>query len=113
MELKKNLPQAVSPNGFVRRVETKQNDKPPHDTNDAPPHPHRKLCGEREPKPAHLCYLWHATKRVAKNSQWGASLGVQGLSPQPPEANGSLGAKAPAHETFAFFCKNNLILGQF
>ena len=55
----------------------------------------------------------------------GAVWGVWGRSPQPPEANGDLGAKPqlpeargsggepPALENFAFFCKNNLILGLF
>ena len=72
------------------------------------------------------------SRRVARNSQWGAVLGVWGRSPQPPEANGGLGAKPPAAggwgfggkapnrrrhgglgaeppalENFAFFCKNN------
>ena len=32
---------------------------------------------------------------------------------QPPEANRGLGAKPPALENFAFFCKNNFILGLF
>ena len=79
------------------------------------------------------------SRRVARNSQWGgAILGVWGRSPQPPEANGGLGAKPPATggwgfggkapsrrrhgglgaeppalENFAFFCKNNFILGLF
>ena len=35
-------------------------------------------------------------RHVARNSQWGgAVLGVWGRSPQPPEANGGLGAKPP------------------
>ena len=41
-------------------------------------------------------YAMNATKtvrRVARNSQWGAVLGVWGRSPQPPEANGGLGAQ--------------------
>ena len=33
------------------------------------------------------------TRRVAKNSQWGDCFGVWGWSPQPPEANGGMGAK--------------------
>ena len=37
---------------------------------------------------------------------------VQELSPQQPEAGG-LGAEPPTLENFAFFCKNNLILGLF
>ena len=37
-------------------------------------------------------------------------LGVWEQSPQPPEA---LGAGPPALENFAFFCKNNFILGLF
>ena len=54
------------------------------------------------------------TRRVARNSQWGgAVLGVWGQSPQPPEANGDLGARPPALENFAFFCNNNFILGLF
>ena len=37
------------------------------------------------------------TRRVARNSQWGGLFeGVWGRSPQPPEANGGLGAKPPA-----------------
>ena len=42
-----------------------------------------------------------------------------GLGAEPPEANGVLGAKPPAAggtealENFAFFCKNNFILGLF
>ena len=35
-------------------------------------------------------------RRVARNSQWGDCLGVWVRSPQPPEANGGLGAKPPA-----------------
>ena len=35
-------------------------------------------------------------RRVARNSEWGADLGVWGQSPQPPEANGGLRVKAPA-----------------
>ena len=34
-------------------------------------------------------------RRIARNSQWGAVLGVWRRSPQPPEAGG-LGAKVPA-----------------
>ena len=33
-------------------------------------------------------------RRVARNSKWGAALGVWGRSPQPPEAGG-FGAKPP------------------
>ena len=46
-------------------------------------------------------------RRVARNSQWGegAVSGVWGRSPQPPEANGGLGAEPPALENFAFFAK--------
>ena len=46
------------------------------------------------------------------------AMGVWGRSPQLPEAGG-LGAKPPAAggtealENFAFFCKNNFILGLF
>ena len=39
-------------------------------------------------------------------------MGVWGQSPQPPEARGS-GAEPPALENFAFFWKNNVILGLF
>ena len=42
----------------------------------------------------------------------GAVLEVWGQSSQPPEARG-LGAEPPALENFAFFCKNNFILGLF
>ena len=56
----------------------------------------------------------------AAGGQWGSGgeassfrrLGVWGLSPQPPEAR-SLGVEPPALENFAFFCKNNFILGLF
>ena len=42
-------------------------------------------------------------RRVARNSQWGESvLGVWGLSPQPSEANGSLGANPPAARGWGF-----------
>ena len=76
--------------------------------------------------------------RSQKFVMGGAVWGVWGRSPQPPEANGGLGAKPsaaggwgsggkapsrrrhgglgaepPALETFAFFCKNNFILGLF
>ena len=36
-----------------------------------------------------------------------------GQSPQPPEAIGGLGAEPPALENFAFFLKNNLVLGLY
>ena len=39
-------------------------------------------------------------------------LGVWGQSPHPPEARGS-GGGAPSARYFAFFGKNNLILGLF
>ena len=42
----------------------------------------------------------------------GGCLGGLERSPQPPEARG-LGAEPPALENFAFFCKNNIILGLF
>ena len=43
------------------------------------------------------------SRRVARNSQWGgAVLGVWGRSPQPPEANGGLGAKPPAAGGWGF-----------
>ena len=76
--------------------------------------------------------------RSQKFAMGGAVLGVWGRSPQPLEANGGLGAKPPAAEgwgfggiapsrrrhgglgamppaleNFAFFCKNNFILGLF
>ena len=76
--------------------------------------------------------------RSQKFAMGGAVWGVWGRSPQPPEANGGLGAKPPAAggwgfggkapsrrkhgglgaeppalENFAFFCKNNFILGLF
>ena len=80
----------------------------------------------------------HVQGRSQKCAMGGAVLGVWGRSPQPPEANGGLGAKPPAAESwgfggkapsrrrhgglgakpralenFAFFCKNNFILGLF
>ena len=67
----------------------------------------------------------NGTRRVARNSPWGANFWVWGRSlqlpkanggwgrkPQPPEARG-LGAEPPALENFAFFCKNSLILELF
>ena len=76
--------------------------------------------------------------RSQKFAMGGAVWGVWGRSPQSPEANGGLGAKPPAAggwgsggkapsrrrhgglgteppalENFAFFCKNNFILGLF
>ena len=79
-----------------------------------------------------------AQARSQKFAMGGAFWGVWGRSPQPPEANGGLGAKPPAAggwgfggkapsrrrhgglgaeppalENFAFFCKNNFILGLF
>ena len=77
-------------------------------------------------------------RRVARNLQWGGCLG--GLGAEPPAAggqwgsggkapsaggwgfggkapsrrrHGGLGAETPALENFAFFCKNNFILGLF
>ena len=83
--------------------------------------------------------LDRSCRRVARNSQWGGAVwGVWGRNPQPPEANGGVGAKPPAAggwgfggkapsrrrhgglgaepqalENFACFCKNNFILGLF
>ena len=76
--------------------------------------------------------------RSQKFAMGGAVWGFWGWSPQPPEANGGLGekppaaggwgfggkapsrrrhgglgAEPPAPEKFAFFCKNNFILGLF
>ena len=51
-------------------------------------------------------------RRVARNSQMRELLwGSGGRAPQPPEAIGGLGAEPPALENFAFFLKNNLVLG--
>ena len=50
--------------------------------------------------------------RSQKFALWGRFGGL-GAGPQSPEANGGEGAKPPALETFAFFCKMNLILKQF
>ena len=80
---------------------------------------------------------WLAQARSQKFAM-GAVWGVWGRSPQPLEANGGMGAKPPASggwgfggkapsrrrhgglgaeppalENFAFFCKNNFILGLF
>ena len=44
-------------------------------------------------------------RRVARNSQWGDVRGGGG--------GGGLGAEPPAFKNFAFFCKNNFILGLF
>ena len=76
--------------------------------------------------------------RSQKFAMGGAVWGVWGRSPQPPDASeglgakppaaggwgfggkapsrrrhGGLGAEPPALENFAFFCKNNFILGLF
>ena len=78
------------------------------------------------------CKLMYMQARSQKFAMGGAVLGVWGRSPQPPEANGGLGASSPAAggwgfggkapsrrrhgglgaeppalENFAFFCKNN------
>ena len=59
-------------------------------------------------------------RRVARNSLWGAVLGVMGRGPQLPETNGvrgqspqlleawGLGAEPPALKIFAFFLQNEL-----
>ena len=84
---------------------------------------------------SHIVYMQARSQKFAMG---GAVWGVWGRSPQPPEANGGLGAKPPAAggwgfggkapsrrrhgglgaeppalENFAFFCKNNFILGLF
>ena len=41
-------------------------------------------------------------RRVAKNSQWGAVFEGLGAEPQPPEANGGLGAKPLAAGGWGF-----------
>ena len=81
---------------------------------------------------------YYQQARSQKFAMGGAVWGVWGRSPQPPEANGGLGAKPPAAggwgfggktpsrrrhgglreeppvlEKFAFFCKNNFIFGLF
>ena len=56
------------------------------------------------------CYS-SLTWRVARNLQW---IVISGSEPQSMEGIGVLGAKLPPLRDFAiFFCKNNLILGQF
>ena len=40
----------------------------------------------------------NSRRRVARNSQWEGCFGVLGRSPQPPDANGGSGGKAPAPE---------------
>ena len=68
-------------------------------------------------------------RRVARNSQWGGLFGAEppaaggqwGSGGEVPtrrrlgvwEKHGGLGAEPPALENFAFFCKNNFILGLF
>ena len=60
------------------------------------------------------CFEGLGTEPPTAEGQWGSGgeapsrrkLGVWGQSPQPPEARGS-----GALQNFAFFCKNNLILG--
>ena len=44
----------------------------------------------------------NSRRRVARNSQWRAVLGFWGRSPQPPDANGGLGAKPPAAGGWGF-----------
>ena len=51
-------------------------------------------------------------RRVARNSQWRAVLGIWGEDPSRRRHKG-LGAEPPALKNFAFFCKNNLILEVF
>ena len=41
-------------------------------------------------------------RRLARNSQWGAVLGVWGQSPQLPKANRGLEAKPPAAKGWGF-----------
>ena len=88
-----------------------------------------------------LCLLCHNKPTQARSQKFamgGAIWGVWGRSPQPLKANGGLGAEPPAArgwgfggkapsrrrhgglgaeppalENFAFFCKNNFILGLF
>ena len=56
---------------------------------------------------------WHNTPQArSQKFAMGGCVGVWGRSPQPLEARG-LGAERPALENFAFFCKNNFILGLF
>ena len=57
------------------------------------------------------CKAWAAHSQ--KFAIAGAVLGIWGQSPQLPEAIGGLGAEPPALENFAFFFKNNLILGLY
>ena len=57
------------------------------------------------------CKVWEA--RSQKFAIEGAVVGVWGQSPQPPEAIGGLGAEPPALKNFAFFLKNNLVLGLY
>ena len=42
-------------------------------------------------------------RRVGRNSQWGAVLGVWGCSPQPPEAQGSRGRAPASAQKFCIF----------
>ena len=57
------------------------------------------------PNPKSTGRIISKNRRVAKNLQWGSCFG--GLGAMPPAAGG------PALENFAFFCKNNFILGLF
>ena len=86
-------------------------------------------------KQSFFCEL---TQARSQKFAMGGCFGVLGRSPQPPDANGGLEAKLPAPEAggsgakppaaggtgawgreppalenFAFFCKNNFILGLF
>ena len=44
-------------------------------------------------------------RRVARNSQWGAVLGVWGQSPQPSKTTGGLRAKPQGSKILLFFAK--------
>ena len=75
---------------------------------------------QRAPKKRFGCrpisYLLYVQARSQKSAIGGGLLG--GLGAEPPAAggqwgSGGFGAKPPALENFAFFCKNNFILGLF
>ena len=90
---------------------------------------HKKLVTRSSPgnsSCASYCFVvTDEGRRIARNSQWGAVLGVVGVEPLPPEANGGLGAEPPAtgrwgsgaepqrSKILHFFCQNNLILELF
>ena len=59
-----------------------------------------------------LCKMW-SQERSRKSATRGMFWESGGLGAKPPAAGGMRVWEPPALENFAFFCKNNFILGQF